>query len=137
MDNNCTPLNPKINYYVVCLSVFSDIVRLSSFAVQTVRGLTVEGVLGLELHGLRQLHHVQDESLAPRQQVRLQFSSLGQHNIHTATKIPLMYSLCGNCAAPASVPISTSMCLCERFIYSQDQSTYFLRQNRLIDCGNI
>ncbi len=28
-------------------------------------------------------------------------------------------------------------CVCERFIYSQDRSTYFLQQNRQIDCGNI
>jgi hypothetical protein len=28
-------------------------------------------------------------------------------------------------------------CVCERFIYSQDRSTYFLQQNRKIDCGNI
>ncbi len=28
------------------------------------------------------------------------------------------------------------LCVCERFIHSQDQSTYFLPQNRQIDCGN-
>ncbi len=28
-------------------------------------------------------------------------------------------------------------CVCERFIYSQDLSTYFLQQNRQIDRGNI
>ncbi len=28
-------------------------------------------------------------------------------------------------------------CICERFIYSQDPSTYFLQQNRQIDHGNI
>ncbi len=28
-------------------------------------------------------------------------------------------------------------CVCERFIYSQDRSTYFLQQNRQTDCGNI
>jgi hypothetical protein len=39
----------------------------------------------------------------------------------TAMKIPFMYSFSGNCVA--SVPIST--CVCERFIYSQDQSTHF------------
>jgi hypothetical protein len=27
-------------------------------------------------------------------------------------------------------------CVCERFLYSQDWSTYFLQQNRQIDCGN-
>ncbi len=40
----------------------------------------------------------------------------------------------GNCVA--SVPIPQS-CVCERFIYSQDRSTYFLQQNRQIDGGNI
>ncbi len=34
----------------------------------------------------------------------------------------------------ASVLIST--CVCVRFIYSQDQSTYFLQQNRQADHGN-
>ncbi len=29
------------------------------------------------------------------------------------------------------------LCVCERFIYSQDQSTYFMQQNRQIDPGNI
>ncbi len=28
-------------------------------------------------------------------------------------------------------------CVCERFIYSQDRSTYFLQQNRETDGGNI
>ncbi len=28
-------------------------------------------------------------------------------------------------------------CVCERFIYSPDRSTYFLQQNRQIDCGNL
>jgi hypothetical protein len=54
----------------------------------------------------------------------------GMH--HNARKIPFMYSFSGNCEA--SVPIS---CVCERFMYSQDQFTYFLQQNRRIDLGNI
>ncbi len=42
---------------------------------------------------------------------------------YTARKIPFMYSFSGNCATPQSrFPQS---CVCERFIYSQDQSTYF------------
>jgi hypothetical protein len=44
----------------------------------------------------------------------------------TATAIPFKYSFSGNSAA--SAPISTS-CVFERFIYSQDQSTYILQQN--------
>jgi hypothetical protein len=28
-------------------------------------------------------------------------------------------------------------CVCERFIYSQDRSTYFLHQKRQTHCGNI
>jgi len=37
----------------------------------------------------------------------------------------------------ASVPIFKFTCVCERFIHSQDRSTYFLQQNRQIDQGNI
>jgi hypothetical protein len=51
---------------------------------------------------------------------------------HTATKIPNMYSFSWNSAA--SAPIS---CVCERFILSQDWSTYFLQQNRDTYRGNI
>jgi hypothetical protein len=40
---------------------------------------------------------------------------------HTAMKIPFMYSFSWNCAA-SQFPHSF---VCERFIYSQDQSTYF------------
>jgi hypothetical protein len=29
------------------------------------------------------------------------------------------------------------LCVCERFIYSHDQSTYFLKQNSQTDPGNI
>jgi hypothetical protein len=36
--------------------------------------LTVESVLRLELHGLGQLHHVENESLTPRQEVGLGMS---------------------------------------------------------------
>jgi hypothetical protein len=28
-------------------------------------------------------------------------------------------------------------CVCKRFLYSQDRSTYFLQQNRQIDRGNL
>jgi len=38
-----------------------------------------------------------------------------------------MYSFSGNCAA--SVPIST-FCVCERFLYSQDRSTYTMSCSR-------
>jgi hypothetical protein len=46
----------------------------------------------------------------------------------TATAIPpFIYSFSGNSAASAPFP---HLCVFERFIYSQDQSTYFLQQNR-------
>ncbi len=48
----------------------------------------------------------------------------------TATKIPFMNSWEMRCLIPHS-------CVCERFLYSQDRSTYFLKQNRQIDCGNV
>ncbi len=51
---------------------------------------------------------------------------------HTALKIPFMHLFSGT----ASVPIST-FCVCERFLYSQDRSTYFLQQNMQIDCWKI
>ncbi len=44
-------------------------------------------------------------------------------------------SFSGNGAA--SAPILTHLCVFERFIYSQDQSTYFLQQNRQTHRGNI
>ncbi len=53
----------------------------------------------------------------------------------TETKIPFLYSFSGN--RGASVQISTFAWVCERFIYSQDRSTYFLQQNRQIDRGNV
>ncbi len=45
-----------------------------------------------------------------------------------------MYSFSGNSAASAQFPHS---CVYERFIQSQDRSTYFLQQNRQTDPGNI
>ncbi len=53
---------------------------------------------------------------------------------YSATKIPFMYSFSGNCAA--SVLIAIHSCVCERFIYSQNRSTYFLQQNRQTDSDN-
>jgi hypothetical protein len=52
----------------------------------------------------------------------------------TATKIPFMYSFFGIARLQSQFPHS---CVCERFIYSQDQSTYFLQLNRQIDHGTI
>ncbi len=63
-----------------------------------------------------------------------QMSKLLNIGTCTATKIPFMYSFSGNSAASAS--ISTS-CVCEQFIYTQEQSSYFLQQNRQTDGGNI
>jgi hypothetical protein len=57
-----------------------------------------------------------------------------------------MHSFFGNCAA--SLPISTFICVCERFIYSQDRSTYFpaaekadpswefINRSQTHECGN-
>ncbi len=55
------------------------------------------------------------------------------YSVHTAKKIPFLYSFSGNCAVsvPKKCPHS------ERFIHCQDRSTYFLQQNRQIDRGNI
>jgi hypothetical protein len=47
---------------------------------------------------------------------------------------PIYVFFSGNCGASVTYPDS---CACERFIYSQDRSTYFLQQNRQIDGGNI
>jgi hypothetical protein len=52
----------------------------------------------------------------------------------TATKIPVMYSFL-RIAWPQSQFLHS--CVCERFISSQDRSTYFLQQNRQTDLGNI
>jgi hypothetical protein len=48
---------------------------------------------------------------------------------YTATAVPLIYSLSGNRLARPQPQFSHSRVL-ERFIYSQDQSTYFLQQKR-------
>ncbi len=54
----------------------------------------------------------------------------------TATKIPFMYFFSGNCTAAAQSQFPHS-CVCERFIYSQDRSTYFPAAERQTDPGNI
>ncbi len=62
-------------------------------------------------------------------QVRIMVSNLNRFvSAFTATKIPFMYSFSAN--FESQFPHS---CVCERFIYSQDRSTYFLQQNRQID----
>jgi hypothetical protein len=52
----------------------------------------------------------------------------------TATEIPFMYSFL-RIAWPQSQFLHS--CVCERFISSQDRSTYFLQQNRQTDLGNV
>jgi hypothetical protein len=52
----------------------------------------------------------------------------------TAKNIPLMYSFLGTALPQSQFPHS---CVCERFIYSQYRSTYFLQQNRQINRWNI
>ncbi len=45
------------------------------------------------------------------------------HQPHTSMKIPFMYSFSGKCAAQSQFPPHS--CVCERFVFSQDQSTFF------------
>ncbi len=54
--------------------------------------------------------------------------------LYTATAMPFIYSFSGNSAASVQFPHS---CVYERFIYSQDQSTYFLQKNRQTHRVNI
>jgi hypothetical protein len=55
--------------------------------------------------------------------------------LHTLQRKSHLYTLFLGIARPKSqFPRS---CVCERFLYPQDWSTYFLQQNRQIDCGNI
>ncbi len=54
---------------------------------------------------------------------------------NTATAIPFIYSFSWNAFLPQ--PQFPQSCVFERFIYSQDQSTYFLQQNRQTHRGNI
>jgi hypothetical protein len=53
---------------------------------------------------------------------------------YTATVIPFIYSF-SEIARPQSQ--FSHSCFLERFIYSQDQSTYFLQQNRQTHRGTI
>ncbi len=55
-------------------------------------------------------------------------------SIYTATAIPFIYSFSGNCAPQPQFPHA---CVCERFIYSLDRSTYFLQQKRQTHRTNI
>ncbi len=75
-----------------------------------------------------------EKETAKEENYRFKSSSHTFHKGCTAKAIPFIYSFSGNCEA--SAPISTS-CVFERFIYSQDRSTYFLQQKRQLHCGNI
>jgi hypothetical protein len=48
-------------------------------------------------------------------------------------KSPLCIPFLGIARPQSQFPHS---CVCERFIYSQDRSTYFPQQNRQLDSGN-
>jgi hypothetical protein len=52
----------------------------------------------------------------------------------TATAIPFMFPFLGIARPQPQFPHS---CVCERFIYYQDRSTYFLQQKRQTHRGNI
>ncbi len=60
------------------------------------------------------------------------------HECFPYSKIPFMYSFSGNCAASCISPnFQIHVSVSDIYIYSQDRSTYFLRQNRQIDCGIV
>jgi hypothetical protein len=52
--------------------------------------------------------------------------------LHCNRKNHLCIPFSGNCAPQSQFPHS---CVCERFTYSQDRSTYFLQKNRQINYG--
>jgi hypothetical protein len=67
-------------------------------------------------------------------QVKVVPTGGGHQYLHCNEKNHLCIPILGIAKPQSQFPYS---CVCERFLYFQDQSTYFLLQNRQINPGNI